>query len=283
MSLSVIIPCYNENPEVLERTVNRTCESLDSVTGLTYEVIVVFDKSERSYDHLNLKHTRIIKHEYNQSYSASLMTGIIHSKYPMIGITDSDRTYPVERFHEFVEVMSSGSDMVIGRRAWKDIPAVRLPAKYILHQFACFMAGHDVIDLNTGMRIFNKNFVLKYRGLFPKRFSFTSTLTMISLTNGLRVRSIDIHYKERIGRSSIKPISDTVRFFSLVLRLSLFFNPLKVFIPSSFLFLVLAVARGIRDVSIANALGGLSLVLFFMSFQIFFFGLLAEIINRRSS
>jgi membrane-bound ClpP family serine protease len=42
-----------------------------------------------------------------------------------------------------------------------------------------------------------------------------------------------------------------------------------------------AVARGVRDFNVQGALGGLCLLLFFMGFQVFFFGLIAEIINKK--
>lgn len=282
MDISVIIPCYNENPEVLRETVLKTDGSLSKLKDSKYEIIVVLDGSPLSYDHLELPNTRMIRHEYNQGYGASLMTGIVNAKHNLIGIADSDGTYPIERFHEFLPLMRN-ADMVVGKRPWSDISWVRRPAKMVLHYFASFMAGHDVMDLNTGMRVFKKDIVFKHRGLFPKRFSFTSTLTMISITSGHRVRAIEIDYAKRIGKSSIKPISDTIAFFSLVLRLSLYFNPLKIFVPMSLVFLALACGKGVKDYYLSQSVGNVALLLFFMGFQTFFFGLIAEVVNRRSA
>ena len=47
------------------------------------------------------------------------------------------------------------------------------------------------------------------------------------------------------------------------------------------LILALAVARGTRDVLVVDHFGGLTIMLVFMAFQVFFFGLLAEIINKK--
>jgi hypothetical protein len=66
-----------------------------------------------------------------------------------------------------------------------------------------------------------------------------------------------------------------------ILRLSLYFQPLRFFVPLATVFMLLAIARGLRDVLVVNQFGGLALILFFMSFQIFFFGLIAEIINKK--
>ncbi|HEY8270758.1 MAG TPA: glycosyltransferase family 2 protein [Pseudobdellovibrionaceae bacterium] len=285
MSITVIIPCYNESIEVLKDTVTKTANSLSKTHPGAFEILVINDGSKKvNYDSIDFAklNARMIKHDYNQGYGASLMTGVMAAAHSWIGIADSDGTYPIERFHEFMSYAEK-YDMVIGKRPWKDIPLIRRPAKMILHKFACFMAGAEVEDLNTGMRIFRKEIVLRYKGLFPKRFSFTSTLTMIHATSGQRVKAIDIDYAKRVGSSSIRPIADTIAFFSLVLRLSLYFNPLKIFIPLSFFFLLSAIARGVRDYNLNSAFGGLTLVLFFMGFQLFFFGLIAEVINRRST
>ena len=117
----------------------------------------------------------------------------------------------------------------------------------------------------------------------PEGFSFTSTITMAFLTNNLNVKYTRISYNKRKGKSKIHPIKDTIRFFSLVLRLSLYFNPIRFFMPLSSMLFLAAVARGIRDFIIQDSLGGLTLILFFMAFQVFFFGLIAEIINKRTN
>lgn len=279
--LSVVVPCYNEAPDVLKRTVEDLRHCLSQISGLSYEILVVNDGSTKfEYDLSGLGVT-LLTHDVNCGYGASLSTGIRAARYPWIVITDSDGTYPNEDLRSLL-IFSGRYDMVLGQRSWREIPAIRRPAKYVLHKFASFMAGQDVMDLNTGMRVFRKSIATKYTHLFPQRFSFTSTLTMICLTSGYRVKAIPIRYRERIGPSSIRPIRDTIAFFSLVLRLSLYFNPLRIFVPLSFAILLGALGRGIRDYWITNALGGMSLVLFFMGFQVFFFGLLAEIVNKRA-
>ena len=92
---------------------------------------------------------------------------------------------------------------------------------------------------------------------------------------------VDIPYSVRTGDSKIHPLRDTVGFFALLLRLSLYFRPLRFFMPLTAVILLAAMGRGIRDVWVGNHFGGLTLVLFFAAFQVFFFGLLAEIINKK--
>jgi glycosyltransferase involved in cell wall biosynthesis len=279
--ITFIIPCYNEETYVLGETVNKLKNILDHVNEIKYEIIVVDDGSQKyHYSSLEGKDLKLICNPMNLGYGASIITGIHNAKYEWIGIVDADGTYPVEYFKDFTKHIHD-NDMIVGKRSWKDIPLIRRFPKFFLQKLASFLADYEIPDLNSGMRLFKKELVQKYIRLFPKRFSFTSTLTMICVTNFYKVMFIDIPYNKRIGSSNIHPIKDTIRFFSLVFRLALYCKPLRFFVPLSLTIFFLAIIRGIRDMFVVNHLGGLSLVLFFMAFQIFFFGLIAEIINKK--
>jgi len=276
--ISIIVPCYNENIDVLQNTISDIYQSLKK-TDVDFEIIVVNDGSDIYYDDLNLENAKIITHKKNRGYGAALKTGIKKAKYNWIGITDADGTYPNQNFHELLS-MSNQADMIIGTRDWNDISLLRRTPKKILTLFSSFLSGSEIPDLNSGMRIFKKKLAHSFWYLFPSGFSFTSTLTIGAITNEYDVKFHPINYYKRVGKSSINPIKDTIRFFTLVTRLALYFNPKKFFIPLSFFFLILSMARGTRDYLLDGYFGGLTLILVFMTFQIFFFGLLAEIINK---
>ncbi|NLE01543.1 MAG: glycosyltransferase family 2 protein [Fibrobacter sp.] len=276
-----IVPCYKETPDVIIRTVEDLTKVACSITSLDYEIIVVNDGMRiDTFPSFADSHIQIINHDHNLGYGASLMSGILKANYEWIGIIDADGTYPASDFERLFEYIDT-SDMVVGCRRWQDISFIRRIPKYILQKLASFIADFTIPDLNSGMRLFKKEIALKYRKLFPKRYSFTTTITMICITNFYNVKFLDIPYYKRIGHSGIKPVRDTLLFFSLIFRLGLYFKPLRFFIPLSGFCSLLAVGRGLRDVIADNHFGGLTLILCFMAFQIFFFGLIAEIINKK--
>jgi glycosyltransferase involved in cell wall biosynthesis len=278
-SISIIVPCYNESLDVLNQTVSVIYETLDK-KGMAFEIIVVNDGSRNSFEEKEIHiPVKLIHHSVNKGYGSTLKTGIKNAKYDWIGITDADGTYPNHLFGELID-KADGMDMVIGARKWADISWTRKIPKKILTSFASFLSGQNIPDLNSGMRIFKKELAIQFWNLLPKGFSFTSTITLGALTNDHEVAFYEINYFKRIGKSSISPIQDTVVFFTLVTRLALYFNPKKVFVPMSMVFMLLAILRGIRDYQVVGSLGGLCLILFFFSFQFFFFGLIAEIINK---
>lgn len=277
-SISLIVPCYNEHPEVLQKTIQELETALNEYN---YEIIIIDDYSKKyQYNNLNLSNrVQIIRHKFNKGYGSAIKTGIKNSKYEWIGITDADGTYPNHEFSKLLE-KRAGVEMVVGARSWDDISLLRRMPKYVLTKYAGFLAGYPIKDLNSGMRIFKKETALEFWKLFPARFSFTSTITMSCLTNGYEIEYADIDYYKRKGKSSIHPIKDTIRFFKLVTKLSLYFNPSRVFMPTSMLILIAAIVRGLRDYYLNGAFGGLALVLFFIAFQVFFFGLIAQIISK---
>ena len=63
--------------------------------------------------------------------------------------------------------------------------------------------------------------------------------------NGMQVSYLPINYRKRIGKSSIRPIRDTLAFFTLVLRTTMYFRPLQVFGILSGLMLCSALGIGI--------------------------------------
>lgn len=281
MGISFIIPCYNESPEVLLSTIKTLQSTIKKLKDLEYEIIVIDDGSNLySYRDVIAHDIIYLKNKINKGYGSAILKGITISKHDWIAITDSDGTYPNEMFEEMISY-TPNYDMIIGKRSWKDISIIKIPAKIALQYLASFLSNKWISDLNSGMRIFKKDISLQFKRIFPEGFSFTSTLTMIFFCNGYEVKYIDIPYNKRIGKSKIHPVKDTLNFLSLILRLALYFKPLRIFIPLSLIFLSLGIARAIRDVYVANHFGNLSLTLFFISFQFFFFGLIAEIINKK--
>jgi len=287
IKLTVIIPVYNEKDSI-KGTVHSIHSALKGF-GSGYEIICVNDASGDGSGRIldKLQHEGqiiLINHVENRGYGAALKSGILAAHGDWIMITDSDGTYPLDMMPALLSEKDKYA-MVVGSRTGKkvSIPLLRRPVKFILNKFSSYLAGKKIPDLNSGLRVFDKEIVLKYLGLFPERFSFTSTLTMICATKGYSTLFMPIDYMKRKGKSTIHPIKDTYRFFTLLFRLSMYFNPLKVFVPLSFVCLAFSVLRAVRDLMVTSDqhVGNFAVGLFFLSIQIFFFGLLAEIISKK--
>lgn len=249
INVSIVIPCYNEAGGVTD-SLNEVCKALKKRDDV--EIITVNDGSSDKTPAILDKYAsqkpsvRVIHNQLNIGYGASLKRGIREAEGDLIVITDSDGTYPASSIPELLEELKE-YDMAVGARIGPNVqvPLVRRPAKWVLLCYARWMARADIKDLNSGLRAFRKKDALHFFPLLPEGFSFTSTITLAMHVNGMRVAYLPINYRKRIGKSSIRPIRDTLAFFSLVLRTTMYFRPLQVFGTLSGFLLASAIGVGV--------------------------------------
>lgn len=286
IEFSVIIPCYNE-----EDAIEETLEALlaDIPASANFDIIVVndgsTDKSGNILEQLakKLDRLRVINHSQNRGYGAALKTGIKASDAEYIAITDADGTYPNERLHELVE-MCKDRDMVVGSRTGANVTYSKLRAfpKYFLRKWVSWISRYPVPDINSGLRVFRKDTTMRYIRILPNSFSFTTTITLAMLTNYHRVHYEPIDYMERIGKSKIKPIRDTLRFMMLILRTGTYFAPVRVFAPfAAVLFFAGFISAG-YDIFVLRNLTDKTVLLFLFSMNVGMFALLADMIDKRT-
>lgn len=280
--VSIVIPAYNE-----EFGVGPVLEDLLKMVkswNIECEIIVVDDGSQdRTADTVKMYDVRLIQHERNRGYGASLKTGIRNARYDIIAITDADGTYPNDRIPELASLIGE-YDMVVGARTGQNVkvPLIRRPAKWFLNKYANYLVQSDIPDLNSGLRVFKREVIEEYLGLLPSGFSFTTTITLALLSNDYRVKYVPIDYFKRSGKSKIKPIRDTINFFSLITRTSLYFNPLRVYMPFALSVLSLGFSSLGYDVIILRDLTDKTTMLFLSGIQLAAIGLLADMLDRRS-
>jgi len=280
--VSIIIPAFNESSGI-----GYTLEQIKNIAReLNCEIIVVDDGSTDNTCSIAESYgIRVIKHSHNKGYGAALKTGIRNSLYEIICITDADGTYPNDSIPLLIqEIIKGRNDMVVGVRTGEQVtmPKARRLVKWILRKLANFVSGERIPDLNSGLRAFKKEAVLNFIKILPDGFSFTTTITLGMLVNGYSVKYIPINYNLRKGRSKIKPIRDTLNFIQLILRIGLYFAPLKIFLPLSGLLFILAIIWGMFSYFVLNKFADASTLTIIMAgIQIGAIGLLAELMNHR--
>ncbi len=286
--VTVVVPAYNE-----ERGIGGVIERLSQLDiEAPLEILVIDDGSsdgtpaelERLAERFDS--VRVLRHRSNRGYGAALKTGFMNAKNEVVVITDADGTYPEHRISDLLARIDDGAEMAIGSRTGHKvhIPLVRRPAKACLRWLASFLAGTKIPDLNSGLRAFRRDFVLRYRSILPNGFSFTTTITLAGLTNDHRVDWVPIDYAPRQGSSKIRPIRDTLSFLGLIIRTILYFNPLKVFYPvAAFVFVLLGISLG-HDIFIEDPpnLGDKTVLLFVAFVQVLTLGFVADLIEKRS-
>ena len=284
---SVVIPCYNEEGAI-EETVDELRRTIPDTRP--YEIVVVNDGStDRTQEILDKivardDGLRCVIHEGNRGYGAALKSGIRQARADLIVITDADGTYPNARIPDLVDACTD-YDMVVGSRTGSDVTysKIRAIAKIFLKAWASWIAGQNIPDINSGMRVFRKAVAESYFGILPNSFSFTTTITLAMLTNYRPVLYVPIDYHARVGQSKIKPIRDTLRFTMLILRTGTYFAPIRAFAPFIGLMMLLSAASLGYDIGIDQNLTDKTVILLLFTFNTAIFALLADMIDKRTS
>jgi glycosyltransferase involved in cell wall biosynthesis len=249
--VSIVLPCYNEEEHVLLE-VERICTAMDK-SGISYELLAIDDGStDQTLARLcraepDFPHLKVIPFRRNSGAGTVRRIGSQQARGDIVVWTDADLTYPNERIPELVTLLDEDItvDQVVGARTSEEgtLKFARVPAKWFVRKLAERLTNADIPDLNSGLRAI----ALPYLKLLPPGFSCVTTITLAFLSNGHEVRYVPIEYAKRAGRSKFHFFSDAYRYVLQVLRMVMYFNPLKVLMPPALFLLGLGVAKGIYD------------------------------------
>lgn len=236
--ICVIMPAYNEADAIGE-----VLDKLIPMAGKHgWEVIVVDDGS--SDDTGKIAEgcgAKVLTHSHNQGYGASLSTGVKATNADVVVFIDSDGQQDQSDIPRLLEHIDK-YDMVAGART-KDshIDLHRRPGKRVLKWFANYLAKEKIPDINSGFRAFKRDVLQRYLHLMPVGFSFSTTSTFAMLKGGHQIKWIPIKTTRRIGTSTVKQLKHGPEVMMLMLRLTVLFDPLRVFLPVSGVLTFLAV------------------------------------------
>jgi glycosyltransferase involved in cell wall biosynthesis len=274
--LTAVIPAYNE-----ESSIEQVIKSIFlECPGLFHEIIVVDDGSS---DQTKIKAmaagARVISHTGNRGYGAGLKTGIRAATTPYVLCVDADGQHRSEDIKSIAAEIGD-CDMAVGARQqifhsklW------RMPGKWFLTAMANYLTKTKIPDLNSGLRLFKREVVLRYLHLCPNGFSFSTTTTLAMLSRGYKVKYIPIKVNQRSGRSMVTPKTGFDAIVT-ILRITALFNPLRIFIPTSIIVAAVGLAWGIPYLIWGRGLSGFSGLCLTTSIILMAFGLLCDQISQ---
>jgi glycosyltransferase involved in cell wall biosynthesis len=253
--VTIVLPCYNEQNHVIAE-VERITRAMDS-SGYTYELVAVDDCStdwtlarlqEAAADY---PHLRVRAFHRNGGSGTVRRIGTQEARGEIVVWTDADMTYPNERIPELVQILEKDHtiDQVVGARTTEEgsHKILRVPAKWVIRKVAEKLAGQKIPDLNSGLRAFRKSVARPYLRLLPPGFSCVTTITLSFLSNQHDVYYMPIEYAKRAGKSKFSFVSDAYRYILQVLRMVMYFNPLKVLMPPALWLVAIGFVKGITD------------------------------------
>jgi len=273
MELSIIVPAFNE-----EQGLPRILDDLVRIFP-SQEIIVIDDgSSDKTYEiACRFNSVKVIRHERNYGYGAALKTGISHASNEKLVFFDADGQHDAENIRRFAEFLED-CDLVAGERVNdKSISGMRLPGKFVLKAIVNFLAKTKVNDINCGFRAVRKSIIKRYLFLLPDGFSFSTTTMLLFLKRKYRVKFIPIQVRRRAGKSSVNQFRDGYNTLLLIIRLIALFDPLRIFIPPGFFFILMGILYGLyKFITVGFGLSVGALALLIIGFFSFLLGIICD-------
>ncbi len=284
LPLSVVLPVYQEQDQIHTAIVNLI--DVLNETGMRYEIIAVNDGSgDGTLEQLmNLEEQfpnslRVISHPYNKGNGAAVKTGIRAARGEIIACMDADGQHDPADLGQMLPYMSE-YDLVVGART-EDYGGkwYRNVANRLYNSLASWLTDFRIEDLTSGFRLFRGSVVKKYVQLFPARFSYPTTSTLIFLKGGYSLKYVPIHARKRQGGTSkIRIMNDGWKFIVIIFKIIVLFEPLRLFLPMAmFSFLLAALSTlytwwSIGSLHIPNS----SVIFFVLGVVVLLLGLISE-------
>ena len=248
VDVSIVLPVYNELGH-LEEEIDRIRKTMDE-SDYSYEIMVVDDGStDGSGQRLkDIEGIRLLRFGTNRGSGSARKYGTQSANGSIIVWTDVDMTYPNDSIPDLLDQLG-GYDQVVGARRSEEgtVRLLRGPAKWLIRKLASYLSGVRIPDLNSGFRAFRRDVALQFLHLLPRGFSCVTTITMAFLSNGYSIKYIPIDYAPRAGESKFHWWKDTKRYLLQVLRLTLMWEPMRIFGPPAALLTIVGVGKLVYD------------------------------------
>lgn len=276
--ISIIIPAYNEADSIRE-----VLEDIRKGFALyKVEILVIDDGStDQTAEIAEKGGVKVIRHLHNKGYGASLKSGIRAAAGQFVLFMDADGQHRALEAIKLVDAATSTSaDMVVGQRSrLMHSPMWRMPGKWVLGWMANYLTHRRIPDLNSGLRLINREVVTRYMSLCPNGFSFSTTITMVLIHRGYEVSYVPFEINKRKGKSTVS-LSTGLDTLLLILRIATLIDPLRIFVPLSLLIAFVGIAWGIPYALMGNGVSIGSMLAVVTAILLFSIGLISDQISQ---
>lgn len=237
MELSVIIPAYNEEKNIVS-TLNEVEGYLSkNFSKDEWEIIVVDDGSkDASYTlikefiagHIEGSSMKLLKNELNAGKGAAVRKGMLSATGKIRLFMDADNATRISELEKMLPFAKSGYGIVIGSRKLKE-SSIKQTQPFLRRLFG--RAHHILVELILGVRLsdFNCGFKCFDRDaanvLFNKqRFSgwvFDAEVLFLARHNNIKVKEVPVEWEHK-ATSKVRILRDTINSLKgiLIIRLN---------------------------------------------------------------
>lgn len=204
--LSIFFPFWNEEKNI-ENVVKRAVPIAEEISE-KWEMILIDDGSsdktleiaeKLAKSNSNLK---VVKHNKNRGYGASLKSGLKTAKYNLIVFTDGDNQFNFSEVTKFIEV-ADNFDLVIGFRKKRHDHPLRHILMNLLKIWDLVFFGFYFKDIDCGFKMFKKEALNKLFPLKSEGAMITTEILAKAKREGLKIKEVEVtHYPRKFGDQS---------------------------------------------------------------------------------
>ena len=221
---------------------------------------------------------RVLHHKVNRGYGGALKTGLSAAKTRYVVTMDGDGQHQiadVEAIYHFA--IQNDADMLIGSRSeMEHVNWYREFGKWLIRGFTRILVPLPVHDLNSGFKLYRTDLVQRYLFLCPDAMAFSDVITLLFLNQGHLVLEFPVSVKKRIAGSSSIGTHTAFQTIMEILNLAMLVNPLRIFLPLSFICLAAGLLWGIPIVLAGRGVSVGAMLAIVLSALFFFLGLIAS-------
>lgn len=276
--ITVIIPAYNEG-----KTIETIIKDILKEPSIK-EVLVIDDGSaDNQFELAQAAGAKVLRHPYNIGNGAAIKTGIRSSDGDIFIFMDADGQHDSTDIAKLLNHIHNHA-MVVGARAHNQQASYgRRWMNCIFNYLASYVTGFKVQDLTSGFRAIRADLARELLPLLPNGYSWPTTMTLVLLRSGMSVKYVPVNVRERqAGHSSIRPVSDGIRFLMIIIKICTLYSPFRIFLPVSSTIFVLGLINYAYTFLTTGRFTNMSAVLFTSAVIVFMMGLVSEQISQIS-
>lgn len=273
IELSIILPALNEATS-LATLLPQLKQAFPAA-----ELIVVDDgSSDHTADLCTELDCRLIRNPYRMGNGAAIKRGARAARGRNLAMLDADGQHTAASLLcLWKRFKSADIDMVVGARNPRDHASpFRRFGNFIFNRLASWMAGQQISDLTSGLRISRTHRFREFLHLLPNGFSYPTTTTMAFFRSGYTVAYEPIDVQQREGRSHLRIWREGARFLVIIFKIGALYSPLKLFLPiAAFLFAAATLLYGYTYLE-NGRFTNMSALLYMTSLLTFLIGIVSE-------
>jgi len=216
MNICVVIPTFNES--------NSIGELVSDIRKLGLAVLVVDDGSSDNTAKIAADSGAVvITNAINKGKGASLIKGFnycLEQNFDAVITMDGDGQHLPKDLPLFIrEAEAKDSPMLVGNRMEqvKEMPLIRILTNKFMSWLISKICHQRIYDSQCGFRLINKD-LLRRMELTSSKYEIESEMLVRASRLGFKIKSIPITTVYRGEKSSINPVSDTIRFIRFIIR-----------------------------------------------------------------